>query len=59
MSMLHWIAADLNGMQQAAGHALALYQEPKLSESVGVAHHLIGIVHYLQNELEGANQPNS
>jgi LuxR family maltose regulon positive regulatory protein len=56
LSLLHWIAADLNGMHTAAGRVLVLNQDTKLPESVGIAHHLVGIFYYLQNDLAEADK---
>ena len=56
LSLVHWIAADLEGMHQTAGRILALHQDSNQPESVGIANHFIGIFHYLQNRTEKANE---
>ncbi len=51
---IHWLEADLTGMQQIAKQKLTLSQTLKLPESLGIAHYFLGISHYQRNELATA-----
>jgi LuxR family maltose regulon positive regulatory protein len=51
---IHWIAADLGGMAQAAGQCIALSQNPFWPEFVGWGHYHLGRARYHQNDLAGA-----
>jgi len=55
LSMVHWISGDLDGMKLATDRILAFNRDLELPESVGIAHHLQGIYHYLLNNLEEAD----
>jgi len=53
---VHWIAADLGGMAQAAGQCIVLSQNPFWPEFVGWGHYHLGRVRYHQNDLTEAEQ---
>ena len=54
LGFVHWIAADLTGLRQAAGQSLKLGQDSNLPESISISHYFLGITYYLRNELEDA-----
>jgi hypothetical protein len=51
---VHWIAADLNGLRQAADQSLNLSLNSNLPDTISISHYFLGIMHYLHNELEKA-----
>ncbi len=53
---IHWMAADLQSMADAAGQVLALGQQHHSPQTVNWAHYFRGIVHYHRNQLAQAEQ---
>jgi LuxR family maltose regulon positive regulatory protein len=53
---VHWIAADLRGMAQAAGRCIVFSQNPFWPEFVGWGHYHLGRARYHQNDLTGAEE---
>jgi LuxR family maltose regulon positive regulatory protein len=54
--MIHWIAADLAGMAQAARRVVANSDPLDRSEMVTFARHYTGLYHYQRNELADAEK---
>jgi LuxR family maltose regulon positive regulatory protein len=53
---VHWIAADLQGLAQAAGQSIALSQGAESPEMGNYGHYHLGRVLYQHNDLTGAER---
>jgi LuxR family transcriptional regulator, maltose regulon positive regulatory protein len=51
---IHWLAADLPGVLQAAQRTVSISQATGLRETLGWAHYFLACAHYLQNNLAAA-----
>jgi len=51
---LHWMAADLQGLELAAAQCLKLFSQPSAAEIKGFAHYHLGCVYYQRNDLAAA-----
>ena len=54
LCFLHWMAADLTGVQHGVHQLLKLGQKTGLPRSIAFGHYFSGILHYLRNELADA-----
>jgi len=56
LCLVHWIAANLSGLRQAAFQCLQLARESNLAETKGFANYFMGIVYYHHNETAAAEE---
>ena len=54
LCFIHWMAADLTGLDQGARQLLRFGQDFNLPRSIAFGHYFLGIFHYLRNELAEA-----
>ena len=56
LCFVHWMEADLRGVEQIAAQHLALSQDLRLTESVQYAQYFLGSCHYQRNRLTEAER---
>lgn len=56
LCFVHWIAANLTGLRQAANQCLQLGRKSNLTETIGFADYFMGIAHYYHNETAAAEK---
>lgn len=56
VSYIHWLTADLQGLEQVAKTCIALCQEMDYRQILGYGNYHLGCVRYQQNDLPGAEE---
>jgi LuxR family maltose regulon positive regulatory protein len=54
--LVHWVDADLQGMEQVANQCIRLSQQSNTPQILNYGHYNLGRVRYQQNELDAAEQ---